>query len=86
MSIRIERLDDGFLVVDDRGPMAWRGAAVSLKDAEVMAEHRLNPRLPTPPPNITTGGYDEPIPPLAARQFDQAMGDAACLGGVCSQD
>lgn len=92
MSIRIIALDDGYLVEDSRGPRTWQGAAVSFADAEVMAENRLNPRLPAPPPGPVThsgatdhGGYAEPHP-LAQAQFDQATGDASCVGGVCTMD
>lgn len=87
MSIRIETLDDGYLVVDTRGPRTWRGAAVTMADAEVMAENRLNPRLPAPPPGpcLASSGYAE-AHPLAQAQFDQATGDAPCVGGVCSLD
>jgi hypothetical protein len=92
MSIRIRKLDDGYLVTDSRGPQVWEGAAVSKADAEVMAENRLAPRLPAPPPGrngVTDhGGYAEAQPPhpLAAAQFDQATGDASCVGGVCTMD
>lgn len=109
MSIRIRKLDDGYLVTDDRGARVWEGAAVSFADAEVMAESRLNPRLPAPPPghNGATdhGGYAEARPEpcgvvdarngqeptrsgqvLAQAQFDQATGDAPCVGGVCTMD
>jgi hypothetical protein len=87
MSIRIETLDDGYLVVDTRGPRTWRGSAVTKADAELMAENRLNPRLPSPPPGpcLATSGYDEPHP-LAAVQYAQATGDADCIGGICSLD
>lgn len=89
MSIRIRKLDDGYLVTDDRGPRAWEGAAVSLADAEVMAQHRLSPRLPSPPPCGAgvkeNSGYAEPHP-LAALQFEQATDGAECVGGICSAD
>lgn len=94
MSIRIRKLDDGYLVTDSRGPQVWEGAAVSMADAEVMANNRLAPRLPSPPPGaptpavcLPTSGYAEPEPhPLAAAQYDQATGGAPCVGGVCALD
>ena len=91
MSIRIRKLDDGYLVTDDRGPRIWEGAAVSMADAEIMAEGRLNPRLPSPPPGPgqSNSGYaeDAPTHPLAERQFEQATGASGrCVGSLCELD
>lgn len=86
--IRIEVLDDGYLVEDKRGPRTWRGAAVTMADAEALAANRLHPRGPSAPPRKVVhenSGYAEPHP-LAALQYDQAVGDAECVGGVCSID
>lgn len=86
MSIRIRKLDEGYLVTDDSGPRTWEGAAVSQADAEVMARYRAQPWTAPPPPCLSNSGYAEPVHPLAAAQFDQATGDAACVGGVCTAD
>lgn len=88
MSIRIEPLDDGFLVIDARGPRIWRGAAVSLADADVMARHRLHPWTAEPPPGAVTSPEAEPVVhPLAERQFEQAAGDMPpCVGSLCGSD
>ena len=87
--IRIEVLDDGYLVEDTRGPRTWRAAAVTLADAQALADNRVSPRGPSAPPRqaaaMENSGYAEPHP-LALRQFDQAVGDAECIGGVCSID
>lgn len=81
MSIRIRKLDDGYLVTDSRGPTIWEGAAVTMADAEVMAQYRLNPHLPSPPPRMATSGYAEEQPSaLALRQFEAAEGDAPAMG------
>ena len=87
MTIRIEPLDDGYLVVDTRGPRTWRAAAVTMADAEALAQHRVSPRGPEPPPGAikSNSGYDEP-PPLAAIQYAQAVCDADCVAGTCSID
>lgn len=88
MSIQIRRLNDGYLVTDNRGPTIWEGAAVTFLDAQTMAENRLNPRLPSPPPCVE--GYTTPTASggltLAEVQFDQATGDRECVGGLCSMD
>lgn len=100
--ILIRKLDDGFLVTDQRGPKVWEGAAVSLVDAENMARHRVHPWTAAPPPGpcLPTSGYNElhPSPAdsgqehaqgghhLAAVQYAQATGDAECIGGICSLD
>lgn len=87
--IRIEVLDDGYLVEDTRGPRTWRGAAVTMADAQALADHRVNPRGPSAPPrqasSMENSGYAEPHP-LAALQFAQATDGAECVGGVCSAD
>jgi hypothetical protein len=104
-SVRIRRLDDGYLVIDDRGATTWEGAAVTLADAEALADNRLHPRGPSAPPrmvrpNITTGGYDEPTPglaagepfdapehPLAAAQYARAADETErCVGSLCGHD
>lgn len=90
--IRIEVLDDGYLVVDARGPQTWRAAAVTLADAEALARHRASPRIPSPPPGrcLENSGYaesfDPPEHPRAALQYAQATEDTPCIGGVCSMD
>lgn len=113
MSIRIRKLDDGYLVTDDRGPRVWEGAATTEADAKIMAAHREKPWTAAPPPGTVVlapsagtyngatgyGGYAEAQPvtppeacavvqphPLAAAQFDQATGDASCVGGFCAVD
>jgi hypothetical protein len=83
--ILIRKLDDGYLVTDQRGPRVWEGAAVTMADAETLARHRANPWTATPPPCLPASGYDEPHP-LAAVQYAQATGDAECVGGICSVD
>jgi hypothetical protein len=66
-SIRIRRLDDGYLIVDDRNGHVWEGAAVTLADAEQLARHRMAPAIPPPPPTcMATSGYDETMPPALA--------------------
>ena len=94
MSIRIRRLDDGWLVTDDRGPVVWEAAAVTMADAQALADNRLNPRGPSAPPgavhiqSVTPPGAPlvVEISPLAALQFAQATGDAPCTGSLCGTD
>jgi hypothetical protein len=90
MSILIRKLDDGYLVTDNRGPVVWEGAAVTFNDAQTMAENRLNPRLPSPPPGKCNDGYPAAEPSggltLAEAQFDQAIGTRECVGSLCSLD
>lgn len=88
MSIRIRKLDDGYLVSDDSGPRLWEGAAVSLADAETMARHRSNPWTAAAPPRcLENSGYAEAVHPLAERQFEQATGgNPNCVGSLCSAD
>lgn len=85
----IRPLDEGAVVIDDRGPIRWECAAVSMLDAQAIAENRLHPRGPSAPPRgdvRPNSGYDE-TPPLAQIQFEQATGDGAqCVGGFCSLD
>lgn len=87
MSIRIRKLDDGYLVTDDSGARVWEGAAVSLGDAEVMARHRAAPWTAAPPPCLENSGYAESVHPLADRQFEQATGEIGpCVGSLCGSD
>jgi hypothetical protein len=90
MSIRIRKLDDGYLVEDSRGARVWEGAAVTMADAQALADNRLNPRGPSAPPTggavKENSGYAE-LHPLAQIQIAQANGDdAPCVGGICSLD
>jgi hypothetical protein len=88
MSIRIRKLDDGYLVTDDRGDRIWEAAAVTMADAQALADNRLSPRGPSAPPRKVVhenSGYAEP-PPMAALQYAQATGDEACIAGLCSVD
>lgn len=99
MTLRIEALDEGYIVVDTRGPRTWRAAAVTEADALALAENRISPRIPSAPPRPWTRAlergepFDAPeFPPnceghsgefLAQAQHEAATDGDDCTATAC---